>query len=113
MNRKKDRIDVMLKRLENLKYRLIFDSLIVGIIVGIIIVIHRTILSILSPIFISFYEKASENYTLIPILFIILIILGFIVGKMVKKEPMISGSGIPQVEGILTRNLKQNWFINL
>ena len=110
MNRKKDRIDVMLKRLENLKYRLIFDSLIVGIIVGIIIVIHRTILSILSPIFISFYEKASENYTLIPILFIILIILGFIVGKMVKKEPMISGSGIPQVEGILTRNLKQNWF---
>ena len=23
---------------------------------------------------------------------------------------MISGSGIPQVEGILTRNLKMNWF---
>ena len=28
---------------------------------------------------------------------------------MCKKEPMISGSGIPQVEGILTRKLKMNW----
>lgn len=110
MNRKTDRIDVMLKRLEKLKYRLILDSLIVGIVVGIIIVIHRIILSTLSPVFINFYEKASENYILIPILFIILIALGFVVGKMVDKEPMISGSGIPQVEGILTRNLKQNWF---
>ena len=110
MIRKTDRIDVMLKRLEKLKYRLILDSLIVGIVVGIIIVIHRIILSTLSPVFINFYKKASENYLLIPILFIILIILGFAVGRMVKKEPMISGSGIPQVEGILTRNLKQNWF---
>lgn len=110
MNRKTDRIDIMLKRLEKLKYRLILDSLIVGIVVGIIIVIHRIILSTLSPVFINFYEKASENYVLIPILFIILIALGFVVGKMVDKEPMISGSGIPQVEGILTRNLKQNWF---
>lgn len=110
MSRKSDRIDVMLKRLEKLKYRLIFDSLIVGIVVGIVIVIHRIILSTLSPVFINFYEKVSGNYILMPLLFIILIILGFIVGKMVKKEPMISGSGIPQVEGILTRNLKQNWF---
>ena len=109
MIRKTDRIDVMLKRLEKLKYRLILDSLIVGIVVGIIIVIHRIILSTLSPVFINFYKKASENYILIPILFIILIVLGFAVGRMVKKEPMISGSGIPQVEGILTRNLKQNW----
>jgi H+/Cl- antiporter ClcA len=37
-------------------------------------------------------------------------LLGFIVAKQVKKEPMISGSGIPQVEGILTRRLKMNWF---
>lgn len=110
MIKKTDRIDVMLKRLEKLKYRLILDSLIVGVVVGIIIVIHRIILSTLSPVFINFYKKASEDYLLIPILFIILIILGFAVGRMVKKEPMISGSGIPQVEGILTRNLKQNWF---
>lgn len=100
----------MLNRLENLKYKLIFDSLIVGIIAGLVIVVHRVLLSKLSPAFISFYEKARSNHLLIPVLFLVLILLGFLVGKMVKKEPMISGSGIPQVEGILTRNLKQNWF---
>ena len=110
MINKIDRVYVMLKRLENLKYRLILDSLITGIVVGIVIVMHRIILSKLSPIFMDFYKRVSENYILIPILFITLIIFGFIVGKMVKKEPMIVGSGIPQVEGILTRSLKQNWF---
>lgn len=110
MDRKIEKVDIMLNRLRNLKYRLIVDSLLIGVLVGLIIVVHRTILSKLTPIFLDFYERASENYLLIPVVFLVLIVLGFIVGKMVKKEPMISGSGIPQVEGILTRNLKQNWF---
>lgn len=109
MNKKINRVHTMLNGLQNLKYKLIFDSLLVGIAVGLVIVIHRTILLTISPIFINFYEKANKNYFLIPIVFIVLISLGFFVGTMVKKEPMISGSGIPQVEGILTRNLKQNW----
>ena len=113
MEEKKDRVYNMLKRLENLKYRLIVDSLLIGIIVGLIIVMHRIILLKISPMFISLYNKATENIMLIPIVFLFLILLGFIVGKMVKKESMISGSGIPQVEGILTRNLKQNWFMVL
>ena len=100
----------MLKRHDNLKYKLIFDSLLVGIAVGLVIVTHRIILSRLTPAFISFYENASRNILLIPFVLIILALLGIIVGRMTKKEPMITGSGIPQVEGILTRNLKQNWF---
>lgn len=42
--------------------------------------------------------------------FLILCILGYVVGLMVEREPMISGSGIPQVEGILVKKLKVNWF---
>ena len=110
MDRKVEKVDIMLDRLRNLKYRLIIDSLLVGAMVGLVIVVHRIILSKLMPLFILFYKEASNNYLLIPVVFMVLIFLGFIVGKMVKKEPMISGSGIPQVEGILTRNLKQNWF---
>lgn len=113
MEKKKDRVYNMLKRLENLKYRLIADSLLIGIVVGLVIVMHRIILSKTSHMFINLYNKVADNMIFIPILFLLLIFLGFVVGKMVKKEPMISGSGIPQVEGILTRNLKQNWFMVL
>lgn len=109
MEKNKERVYNMLKRLENLKYRLIADSLLIGIVVGLIIVIHRTILLNISHMFINLYEKSTQNIILIPIVFLFLTLLGFIVGRMVKKEPMISGSGIPQVEGILNRNLKQNW----
>ncbi len=110
MNSKKDRVDEMLRRLDNIKYRLILDSLLVGVLVGLVIVVHRTILSKMSPLFEVLYEKAKQDILLIPAVFGVLIALGFIVGKMVKKESMISGSGIPQVTGILHRNLKQNWF---
>ena len=57
MNKKINRVHTMLNGLQNLKYKLIFDSLLVGIAVGLVIVIHRTILLTISPIFINFYEK--------------------------------------------------------
>ena len=43
------------------------------------------------------------------IVLVILAILGALVGFMVRREPMISGSGIPQVEGELIGKLKMNW----
>ena len=56
MDKKRDRVYNMLNRLENLKYKLIIDSLLIGIVVGLVIVIHRIILSTISPIFIDFYK---------------------------------------------------------
>lgn len=106
----KHKVFKMLKRSQNLKYRLIVNSLIVGILVGLTIVAHRIIISKLSPIFLNIYKKGRYNLIIIPLIFFILILLGYIVGKCLKKQPMISGSGIPQVEGILIRKLKINWF---
>lgn len=110
MRSSSDRVYNLLKRSQNSKYTLIRDSLLVGIAVGIIIVVYRILGSKLGHIFIDIYSKGKENILLIPIIFAILILLGYIVAKQVKKEPMISGSGIPQVEGILTRRLKMSWF---
>lgn len=110
MKNSRERAFNILKRGQGLKYKLVYDSLLVGIIVGITIVLHRTIASKLSTIFINLYSKSSDNLFFIPFIFMILIMLGYFVGKCVKAEPMIGGSGIPQVEGILTRRLKMNWF---
>ena len=107
---KKYKVFEMLKRSQNLKYRLAINSLIVGILVGLTIVAHRIIISKLSPIFLNIYKNGRHNFIIVPFIFLTLIALGYIVGKCLKKQPMISGSGIPQVEGILTRNLKINWF---
>ncbi len=92
------------------KYKIIGESLIVGLLVGLVIVLHRTILSTVFSMFNNFYSLGRENAIYIPVIFGVLIVLGYIVGKFVKIDPMISGSGIPQVEGILLRKLKQKWY---
>lgn len=93
MRNSRNRVFNMLKRIQNLKYRLVLDSLIVGGLVGLTIVAHRLILNNISPIFLNLYKNANENYIFIVLVFLLMIVLGYLVGKCVKKEPMISGSG--------------------
>ena len=42
--------------------------------------------------------------------FAVLALLAWIVGKLVAFEPMISGSGIPQLEGEMVGKLSQKWY---
>jgi H+/Cl- antiporter ClcA len=58
----------------------------------------------------SIYSYEHRNFWFIPIWFLILAILAYAVGKMIKRDPMISGSGIPQVEGVLLGHLDMNWW---
>ena len=42
--------------------------------------------------------------------FAVLVILSRVVGKLVTFEPMISGSGIPQLEGEMVGKLTEKWW---
>ena len=53
---------------------------------------------------------ARENPAAAGAWFVLLFLMACIVGKLVKWEPMISGSGIPQVEGEMTGKLEQIWW---
>ena len=100
----------LLKHSENLKFKLILESTIIGAVVGVMIVLHRILLGKVTNLFMWFYSNSKGNFLNIILLFLILILSGYIVGIMVKKVPLISGSGIPQVEGILMKKLKGSWF---
>lgn len=102
-------IQNMLSHRKNLKYKLILEGAIVGAMAGVIMVFNRMLIDFMLPKMKEMYAWAQSSPFSIITIFGVLIILGFLVGKMVKREPMISGSGIPQVEGILSRNLKINW----
>jgi len=91
------------------RLKLVFEGIAIGIITGLLIVLYRFLLEKASGILVKVYEFLSGQPQLIPIWIIILAIVGYIVGVLVKREPMISGSGIPQVEGQLLGKLKMNW----
>lgn len=86
MERNEGEVFKMLKRSESLKYRLAINSLVVGIVVALVIVANRILISIFSPIFLNLYDKAKNNFIIIPFIFLMLIILGYIVGRCLKNN---------------------------
>ncbi len=99
----------VLKHRKNLKLKLVWQGALIGLVVGLVIVLNRLAISKVTEIFGSLYLNAKGNPLGAVLLFSVLIVIGAFVGFLVKSEPMISGSGIPQVEGFLLRKLNIKW----
>lgn len=91
------KITTKIKNLHTLHERLVIDGLIVGLIAGTFSIFYRFMLSKLADLRYYLYNGVGMAIVLI----LILIAIGFIVGKLIKWEPLSSGSGIPQVQAEL------------
>ena len=92
------------------RLKLVLEGIGIGIITGLLIVMYRYALSKAGILLAEIYKAIYINPILILPWVCALIIIGYIVGLMVKHEPMISGSGIPQVEGVLLRKIDMVWW---
>ncbi|MGY5240088.1 ClC family H(+)/Cl(-) exchange transporter [Clostridium tertium] len=100
--------DILLQR-KNMKFRLIIQGIIIGLITGGVIVLNRLGINKLYSVFIKFYAWGNKGIVNAILVIIALALIGLLVGLMVKREGMISGSGIPQVKGRVINKLKMNW----
>ena len=98
-----------IRRVQRLPVILIGEGLLVGAVGGLIVMLYRIALTYagkwLGEIldFIRGYPLRTAGW------FLVLAIFAVIVGRLVKWAPMISGSGIPQVEGEILGKLSQDW----
>ncbi|MDD6796406.1 MAG: chloride channel protein [Clostridiaceae bacterium] len=83
------------------KIKLISKALLVGVISSFVAVGYRYALAYAEKICFYIYNYLNGNKSAISLWFISLALIGFIVGKIVEKEPYSGGSGIPQVKGFL------------
>ena len=105
------------RALGNLKYRIILEGIVVGLLVGIVISAFRYALSqmdVLRNVMLGLAvpEEGSFLSGLEGHIWTGLIILGIfavLVSYFVYKEPYISGSGIPQVKGELIGRIHTDW----
>lgn len=99
--------DVNKLKLNKTRLKLIMYSIIVGFFTGSIVVLYRSSLDKIVKLrnFIMEY-----NILLVIVLFFISAI---IIQFLLNKFPLISGSGIPQVEGLLKKRIVFNWFFEL
>ncbi|MBY0756434.1 chloride channel protein [Clostridium sardiniense] len=109
MEERKEGVSDIFPHRNNLKIRLIWESALIGLITGLVVVANRVLVEKLSPLLSNFYTYSKGHPLTILLVFVILGAMGFFVGCLVKSDPMISGSGIPQVEGILMKRLDANW----
>lgn len=92
------------------KLKLLFGGIMVGVLSGIIVSVFRWSIGSSLKVFQNLYVQARTNWFILIALLLFLIIVGLIVSWMLKKEPNISGSGIPQVEAQLDSDLQIHWW---
>ena len=80
-------------------FYLIIRGLEVGVAAGLVSVFYRFLLTNAESLLLRAADFAKESALKCIIWFIILVLMGFSVAKIIKWEPMSSGSGIPQVSG--------------
>lgn len=98
-----------LKILTNLKYRLIIEGVAVGLLAGLLVSAFRVALSKADEIRTLILTAAEEKPIVYLWYILILVFLTIGVAFIVKREPLCSGSGIPQVKGELEGKIKTNW----
>jgi H+/Cl- antiporter ClcA len=94
---------------QNFRIKIMLEGIIVGVFSGFLVVFYRIVLEKAEALRSIIFNSNIDKYKLIPLWFIVLIAAAYIVGILIKGEPLISGSGIPQVEAVLQRKISMNW----
>ena len=105
---KKD-VSHTIQRAQRFPVILIGEGLLVGAAAGLVVMFYRIALTFAAEWLNRIVTAIKGDLFKTAVWFVILLVMALIVGRLVKWEPMISGSGIPQVEGEVLGKLKENW----
>lgn len=106
---KKD-IPGMLRRAERFQIILIGEGVLVGAVAGIVVLLYRVALEYAGKWLGEVLAFAGQSIAYMMLWFAVLLVMAWIVSRLVKFEPMISGSGIPQLKGEMTGMFDQCWW---
>lgn len=99
-----------IRRAERFQVILIGEGILVGGVGGFLVILYRMALESAANILHHILDYVKGNPVLTAGWFLILLLMAWVVGKLVSYEPMISGSGIPQLEGEMAGKLDQSWW---
>ena len=115
MNKKTDNLLELLVDKRRFSLRLLLEGLAVGLGAGISISIFRYLLAgseILRPVIYHNLREAMADgqWQWVALYIISFIIIAYLLKLIVASEPMCTGSGIPQIKGILQGDMSMRWF---
>ena len=115
MNKKTDNLLELLVDKKRFSLRLLLEGLAVGLGAGISISVFRYLLAgseILRPVIYHNLREALADgqWQWLALYILPFIIIAYLLKLIVAREPMCTGSGIPQIKGILQGDMSMRWF---
>lgn len=115
MNKKTDNLLELLVDKKRFSLRLLLEGLAVGLGAGISISVFRYLLAgseILRPVIYHNLREALADgqWQWLALYILSFIIIAYLLKLIVAREPMCTGSGIPQIKGILQGDMSMRWF---
>lgn len=115
MNKKTDNLLELLVDKKRFSLRLLLEGLAVGLGAGISISVFRYLLAgseILRPVIYHNLREALADgqWQWLAVYILSFIIIAYLLKQIVAREPMCTGSGIPQIKGILQGDMSMRWF---
>lgn len=115
MNKKTDNLLELLVDKRRFSLRLLLEGLAVGLGAGISISVFRYLLAgseILRPVIYHNLREALADgqWQWLALYILSFIIIAYLLKLIVAREPMCTGSGIPQIKGILQGDMSMKWF---
>ena len=109
MKHSKTKVHKLLSQFDELKWKITYKGLLCGAIAGLLAVLYRLIIEIGNDTAIKIYAFLKLKPLFILPWILLIGGIGLVIAILIKIEPMASGSGIPQVEGVLLYGLKMKW----
>lgn len=103
-------IPAMIRRAEHFPVILLGEGILVGGIGGLVVLLYRILLENAGTCMQAVLHMAAGHPLRIAGWMAVLAFLAWLVAKLVDYEPLISGSGIPQLEGEMSGRLSQTWW---
>lgn len=110
MNKKRFSMIGYLKGKANINNILLLEGLAVGLLAGLVACLYRFLLAYGEQLCFNIASYVQTNYIYIIALFGFLVVLGLIISWLLRFEPYISGSGIPQVEAEMIDKIDESWY---
>lgn len=92
------------------KWSVAIKGVLCGLISGLLVVLYRVGIEFGTETAVHIYGYLRQNPLMILPWLVCAVAAGLLIAWLVKLEPMATGSGIPQVEGLLLFGLKIRWY---
>lgn len=106
----KSKVYGILSSLNEMKWSIAFKGILSGLVVGMLVVLYRLGIEYGTETTVKIYAYLKGNPVMILPWILLVAVIGLAIAWLIKLEPMATGSGIPQVEGLVIHGLKMKWY---